>query len=60
LDATVEVKELQTISELGAFVDGVKNSYQGTMVLPPIDFGHAPFNQARVTRLIERAIIHQN
>jgi len=60
LDATVEVKELQTPVELDAFVDGVKSCYQGTMGLPPIDFGKAPYNQARVTRLIERAIILQN
>ena len=60
LDATVEVHELKTTAELDAFVDGVKKCYQGTMALPPIDFGQAPYNQARVTRLIERAIVHQN
>lgn len=56
LDEVIDVKELQTPAELGSFVNGVMGNYAGMINPQTIDFGQAPYNQSRVTRLIEKAV----
>ncbi len=57
LDSSIEIGQLKDTTQLTLFVNGVCAMYPGMIDPSKMNFGSAPFNQAAVTRLIERAVV---